>query len=102
MSMPFDDTTKQFIIDHWAALQPKDIGANWNVSAVAFEGSDALVTCLAPVPPNPRIVRVPLACIEAWALQMGALQPEPEPDAVKDVTFDYTPPAVEEDTDTGE
>lgn len=70
-TLPLNDDTKQFIIDHWAAIQPKDISAGWNVSAVAFDGSDALVTCNSPVPPSPRIIRVPMARVEAWAGQMG-------------------------------
>jgi hypothetical protein len=109
MTLPLTDETKQFIIDHWAAIQPKDISAGWNVSAVEFEGDDALVTCNAPVPPSPRVVRVPLARVEAWAAQMGhPAEPERIPVAealeqlsaligehVKDVEPD-------DDTDNGE
>jgi hypothetical protein len=97
MTLPQNDATKQFIIEHWAAIQPKDIAANWNPSAVVFEGDDALVTCNSPVPPTPRIVRVPLARVQAWAAQMGY--------GVIDapVVIDYTPPSPEDDdTDTGE
>ena len=96
MTLPLTDETKQFIIDHWAAIQPKDISAGWNVSDVQFEGDEALVTCNAPVPPSPRVVRVPMARVEAWAVQMGyptyadsetvqvvmdAVEDEPEPSA---------------------
>lgn len=93
-----NDATKQFIIEHWAAIQPKDIGANWNPRTVEFVDDEALVTCHSPVPPITRFVRVPLARAEAWANQMG-YPPEPVPDT----TFEYTPPALDEDdTDPGD
>ncbi len=92
MTLPLTGETKQFIIDHWAAIQPKDIGANWNVTGVEFEGSDVLVTCHTPVPPSPRIVRVPMARVEAWGAQMGY---PAEPAQV--VTVDYELPAVNDE-----
>lgn len=102
-TLPLNDDTKQFIIDHWAAIQPKDISAGWNVSAVEFDfdHDEALVTCNSPVPPSPRVVRVSMARIAAHAEQMDGHWETVE--VGRSERDDSPPPVVEDEgTDTGD
>jgi hypothetical protein len=93
-NLPLTDETKQFIIDHWAAIQPKDISAGWNVTSVEFEPEilAAYVTCNSPVPPSPRTIIVMLDVIADYAAQVG-YPPGPE----QTVTVNYGLPVVDDE-----
>ena len=107
MTLLKNDETKQFIIDHWAAVQPKDVNAEWNAESVTFTDDTAIVTCSFPgLMPNPRYVVVALKRVEQYMQSLGLVElepeaqaePEPEPkkDAPKKVTNSVTKKTTKE------
>lgn len=79
MSIPQNKQSERWILDHWADLQPQDVGP-FEARGVAYDGEYVVVTCTALAPPNPRTVQLDAANVEAAMIDDGALAPELEPD----------------------